>query len=169
MKSSGGHMGGFPMRKSTMPRKMDVSAALKGLNQRAPVSSMGGGFRRPILNRPNAGRKSEGGGVKLLDITEQPVNAMARKRKRQQELEEAAAEKKKAQEQRAAEKQVSRWTVDYIWGMSSLVTGKKNFIISSFSLISTLNFTKCCNLSEREMQINLMSDLNFIYPLEDYG
>lgn len=54
--------------------------------------------------RPNA-RKSEGG-VKLLDITEQPVNAMARKRKRQQEMEEAAAEKKKAQEQRAAEKQV---------------------------------------------------------------
>ena len=111
MKSSGGHMGGFPMRKSTMPRKMDVSAALKGLNQRAPVSSMGGGFRRPILNRPNAGRKSEGGGVKLLDITEQPVNAMARKRKRQQELEEAAAEKKKAQEQRAAEKQVSVYKV----------------------------------------------------------
>ena len=59
------------------------------------------------LSRPNAaGRKSETGGVKLLDITEQPVNAMARKRKRQQELEEAAAEKKKAQEQRAAEKQV---------------------------------------------------------------
>ena len=45
--------------------------------------------------------------MKLLDITEQPVNAMARKRKRQQELEEAAAEKKKAQEQRAAEKQES--------------------------------------------------------------
>ena len=166
MKSSGGHMGGFPMRKSTMPRKMDVSAALKGLNQRAPVSSMGGGFRRPILNRPNAGRKSEGGGVKLLDITEQPVNAMARKRKRQQELEEAAAEKKKAQEQRAAEKQVSRWTVDW---MGHDFTGQKKIIISSFSLISTLNFMKCCNLSERERQINLMSDLNFIYPLEDYG
>ena len=49
--------------------------------------------------------------MKLLDITEQPVNAMARKRKRQQELEEAAAEKKKAQEQRAAEKQVSVYKV----------------------------------------------------------
>ena len=49
--------------------------------------------------------------MKLLDITEQPVNAMARKRKRQQELEEAAAEKKKAQEQRAAEKQVSVYEV----------------------------------------------------------
>ena len=59
--------------------------------------------------RPNA-RKSEGG-VKLLDITEQPVNAMARKRKRQQELEEAAAEKKKAQEQRAAEKQESSQSI----------------------------------------------------------
>ena len=97
------------MRKSTMPRKMDVSSG--ALNQRARASMLqdrGGGFRRPILSRPNAGRKSEGGGVKLLDITEQPVNAMARKRKRQQELEEAAAEKKKAQEQRAAEKQVSQ-------------------------------------------------------------
>ena len=47
----------------------------------------------------------------MLDITEQPVNAMARKRKRQQEFEEAAAEKKKAQEQRAAEKQVSVYKV----------------------------------------------------------
>ena len=155
------------MRKSTMPRKMDVSSG--ALNQRARASMLqdrGGGFRRPILSRPNAGRKSEGGGVKLLDITEQPVNAMARKRKRQQEMEEAAAEKKKAQEQRAAEKQVSRWMVDW---MGHDFTGQKNFIISSFSLISTLNFMKCCNLSEREMQINLMSDLNFIYPLEDYG
>ena len=43
MKSSG--MGGFPMRKSTMPRKMDSPALKSGLNR----SSLGGGFRRPIL------------------------------------------------------------------------------------------------------------------------
>ena len=54
VKSSSGHMGGFPMRKSTMPQKMSNAAGLKGLNQRAPSSMLqdrGGGFRRPILNR----------------------------------------------------------------------------------------------------------------------
>ncbi len=100
IKSSGG--GAFPMRKSTMPRKMSdttmkgIRGGLGGLSAASSALGQSGGFRRPMLNRPTQ-RKSEGG-VKLLDITEQPVNAMARKRKRQQELEEQAAEKKRLQE-----------------------------------------------------------------------
>ena len=51
---------------------------------------------------PRPLRKPEGGGVKLLDINEQPIgNAAQRKRKRQQELEE---EKKAKEEQQKQQK-----------------------------------------------------------------
>lgn len=47
---------------------------------------------RPPLARPPAGRKE--GGVKLLDIADQPLGyAAAKKRKKQQELEESQAKK----------------------------------------------------------------------------
>ena len=84
----------FPMRKSTMPRKME-SSALKAL----PSRSMGPGstFNRNARMALNPNKKE--GGVKLLEITEQPIGAAAmKKRKRQQELEDAKrfAEESKA-------------------------------------------------------------------------
>lgn len=76
-----------------MPRKMTDTTPLKGIPSRVPTT----GFRSPTSSqsqtRPNmsrhtpAGRKD--GGIKLLDIADQPLGyAAAKKRKRQQELEE---------------------------------------------------------------------------------
>lgn len=76
----------FPIRKSTMPRKMSDTTILKGLssNQR-----LGGGFNRNARMALNPNKKE--GGVKLLDITEQPIGQAAlKKRKRQQEMEDQA-------------------------------------------------------------------------------
>lgn len=74
-----------------MPRKMTDTTPLKGIPSRVPSS----GFRSPPTQsqgRPNFGRMSAGRkdvGIKLLEITEQPLGyAAAKKRKRQQELEE---------------------------------------------------------------------------------
>ncbi len=105
VKSSSG--GAFPMRKSTMPRKM--TSDLKGL----PSRTLGqAGFRNhgrsSLPSRPTARKPGEGGGVKLLDINEQPVGyALAKKRKKQQEEEEkerAEKEKKERREQERREK-----------------------------------------------------------------
>lgn len=67
---------------------MNCAAPLKGIPSRVPT----GGFRssplinplsRPSLSRTPAGRKD--GGIKLLDINEQPLGyAQAKKRKRMQ-------------------------------------------------------------------------------------
>lgn len=67
---------------------MNPAAPLKGIPSRVPT----GGFRssplinplsRPSLSRTPAGRKD--GGIKLLDINEQPLGyAQAKKRKRMQ-------------------------------------------------------------------------------------
>ena len=77
------NMTAFPVRKSTMPRKMGTEAtAYKGLPRSGGLGSAGFTNRnaRMALN-PN---KKEGG-VKLLDITEQPIGQAAmKKRKRQQ-------------------------------------------------------------------------------------
>ena len=90
MKSSSA--GAFPIRKSTMPRRIGSDLApLKGLSGR---SSLGSGFRSQRPNMQNRPIRKPEGGVKLLDINEQPIGFTARgKRKRQQELEEQ--EKKK--------------------------------------------------------------------------
>lgn len=69
---------------------MTDTTPLKGIPSRVPSS----GFRtptqgqsRPNMSRTPAGRKD--GGIKLLDIAEQPLGyAAAKKRKRQQELED---------------------------------------------------------------------------------
>lgn len=84
----------IPLRSRGMPRKMTDTTPLKGIPSRVPS---GGGFRtptsgtpgqsRPNLSRTPAGRKD--GGIKLLDITEQPLGyAALKKRKRQQDLED---------------------------------------------------------------------------------
>lgn len=84
----------IPLRSRGMPRKMTDTTPLKGIPSRVPS---GGGFRTPTsgtpgqnranLSRTPAGRKD--GGIKLLDITEQPLGyAALKKRKRQQDLED---------------------------------------------------------------------------------
>lgn len=88
-----------PLRSRGLPRKMTDTTPLKGIPSRVPSS---GGFKTPTstLTKPSinrvtpAGRKD--GGVKFLEIEDQPLGyAAAKKRKRQQELEE--------QQKRAAE------------------------------------------------------------------
>ena len=68
-----------------------ILAPLKGIPSRTPSS----GFRSPTLtpssmaNRtPLNNRIRKDGGIKLLDINEQPLGYQAKKRKRQLELEE---------------------------------------------------------------------------------
>ncbi|XP_026481211.1 negative elongation factor A-like [Ctenocephalides felis] len=113
-----------PVRSRGMPRKMTDTTPLKGIPSRVPT----GGFRSPPTNSPsasrppmvrNAGRKD--GGIKLLDITEQPLGyAAAKKRKRMQELEE----QKKASELAAAAQaaaSVADSTPDYAAGLTSTV------------------------------------------------
>ncbi len=125
----------FPIRKSTMPRKMSDTTALKGLPSRQSLGAGGGGFNRNARMALNPNKKE--GGVKLLDITEQPIGSAAmKKRKRQQELEEASAQqatsnKKPAtedvnakpeakNENIAAAGNVSKETPDYAAGLASL-------------------------------------------------
>lgn len=94
----------IPLRTRGLPRKMSDTTPLRGIPSRVPTS----GFRSPTIssqgqNRPNMPRQQAGrkdGGIKLLDIAEQPLGyAAAKKRKRQQELEE--------QQKRALETQSS--------------------------------------------------------------
>lgn len=94
----------IPLRSRGLPRKMSDTTPLRGIPSRVPTS----GFRSPTVssqgqNRPNMPRQQAGrkdGGIKLLDITEQPLGyAAAKKRKRQQDLEE--------QQKRALETQSS--------------------------------------------------------------
>uniref|UniRef100_A0A182MWL9 HDAg domain-containing protein n=1 Tax=Anopheles culicifacies TaxID=139723 RepID=A0A182MWL9_9DIPT len=90
-----------PLRSRGIPRKMTDTTPLKGIPSRVPT----GGFRsppttpgqtRPAMSRTPAGRKD--GGIKLLEIGEQPLGyAAAKKRKREQEKEEQA--KKVAEQQ----------------------------------------------------------------------
>nr|CAG4650283.1 EOG090X08WB [Sida crystallina] len=79
-----------PLRSRGIPRKMTDTTPLKGIPSQRSI----GGFASSALARGGstpstlAGRKD--GGIKLLDITEQPIGfAQAKKRKRQQELEAA--------------------------------------------------------------------------------
>lgn len=95
-----------PLRSRGLPRKMTDTTPLKGIPSRVPSS---GGFKTPTqaqsknattINRTTpAGRKD--GGVKFLEIEDQPLGyAAAKKRKRQQELEE--------QQKRAAENEQNK-------------------------------------------------------------
>ncbi|KAL5282408.1 NELFA family protein [Megaselia abdita] len=89
----------IPLRSRGMPRKMTDTTPLKGIPSRVPMS----GFRspnaaqnpsRPNLIRTPSGRKD--GGIKIIELSEQPLGfAAAKKRKRQQELEE---QQKKAEQ-----------------------------------------------------------------------
>ena len=63
----------FPMRKSTMPSKMSHGGPtlMKGPGDPRSRTSIGGGFNRNARMALNPNKKE--GGVKLLDITEQPI------------------------------------------------------------------------------------------------
>lgn len=127
----GGSSAPFPMRKSTMPRKMSDSTPLKGLPSRTLGST---GFRNPRVALPNRNPNKKEGGVKLLDITEQPIGQAAmKKRKRQQEMEDAKkfAEEAKNTEAKntttneannmsAKAAQAAKETPDYAAGLSTI-------------------------------------------------
>ncbi|XP_043493765.1 negative elongation factor A [Polistes fuscatus] len=93
-----------PVRSRGMPRKMTDTTPLKGIPSRVPTS----GFRSPSLTSasmssrtPISSRSRKDGGIKLLDINEQPLGyAQAKKRRRMMELEEQ--QKKVAEAQAAA-------------------------------------------------------------------
>jgi negative elongation factor A len=98
-----------PLRSRGIPRKMTDTTPMKGIPSRVPT----GGFRtppttsqgnnRPSVSRTPAGRKD--GGIKLLEIEDQPLGyAAAKKRKRQQDLEE--------QQKRALESQTNAATAE---------------------------------------------------------
>ncbi|XP_066146875.1 negative elongation factor A [Euwallacea fornicatus] len=118
----------IPVRSRGMPRKMTDTTPLKGIPSRVPTS----GFRsntltntmnnRPPLSRPPAGRKE--GGVKLLDIADQPLGyAAAKKRKKQQEMEESQAKKAQLENQGLQSpppvKKEQTSTPDYAAGLGS--------------------------------------------------
>ncbi|KAG5671776.1 hypothetical protein PVAND_001953 [Polypedilum vanderplanki] len=81
-----------PLRSRGLPRKMTDTTPLKGIPSRVPSS----GFKTPAsVQSKNASRTTpagrKDGGVKFLEIEDQPLGyAAAKKRKRQQELEEQA-------------------------------------------------------------------------------
>jgi len=102
----------FPSRIRTMPKKMSDTTPLKGLPSRPLHNS---GFRPPRVSLPNRQNAKKEGGVKLLDITEQPMGYSAsKKRKRQQDIEDA---KRAADEAQAAalikSEQIANPTPDY--------------------------------------------------------
>ncbi|XP_070493667.1 negative elongation factor A isoform X2 [Chironomus tepperi] len=108
-----------PLRSRGLPRKMTDTTPLKGIPSRVPS----GGFKTPIsaqsknatgINRTTpAGRKD--GGVKFLEIEDQPLGyAAAKKRKRQQELEE--------QQKRAAENEQNVKVGDGITNQATVQT-----------------------------------------------
>jgi len=91
----------FPSRIRTMPKKMSDTTPMKGLPSRPLHNS---GFRPPRVSLPNRQSGKKEGGVKLLDITEQPMGyTAAKKRKRQQDIEDA---KRAADEANAAATQI---------------------------------------------------------------
>ena len=120
----------FPTRKSTMPRKMSDSNSIKGPGLPSRTS-LSGGFNRNARMALNPNKKE--GGVKLLDITEQPIGSAAmKKRKRQQEIEDAKkfAEESKADANKpeavnnanvnAKGSNAAKETPDYAVGLSTL-------------------------------------------------
>ena len=107
IKASGGIGGlsGFPMRKSTMPRKMS-DMPMKGLPSRTLGTS---GFNRnPRVPQPTRTDRRKEVGVKLLEITDQPLGYAAMKKKRKQEMEDAKKLAAEAEAAKAAQVQAEK-------------------------------------------------------------
>lgn len=123
----------IPLRSRGMPRKMTDTTPLKGIPSRVPVA----GFRspnatqnpsRPNLIRTPGGRKD--GGIKIIELSEQPLGfAAAKKRKRQQELEE--------QQKKAEQKQQSSTTTNAITTTTATTTDVSSIITDYSPSFST--------------------------------
>ncbi|XP_018054466.1 PREDICTED: negative elongation factor A isoform X2 [Atta colombica] len=117
-----------PVRSRGMPRKMTDTTPLKGIPSRVPTS----GFRSPSLtntsmsNRTSISRIRKDGGIKLLDITEQPMGFVAKKRKKMMDFEEQQKKAVEAQATIVAEKNsaapsvVETTTPEYAQGLASI-------------------------------------------------
>merc|ERR1711881_684484 len=107
IKSTGGigGLGSFPMRKSTMPKKMS-DMPMKGLSSRALGSSSFN--RNPRVPQPNRTDRRKEVGVKLLEITDQPLGYAAMKKKRKQEMEDAKKLAAEAEAAKAAQQQAEK-------------------------------------------------------------
>ena len=104
-----------------MPKKMSDTTPLKGLPSRPLHNS---GFRPPRHSLPNRQNAKKEGGVKLLDITEQPMGYTAsKKRKRQQDIEDAkrAAEEANTAAQIKSEQNAVNPTPDYAANLSGSI------------------------------------------------
>jgi len=84
----------FPQRVRTMPKKMSDMTPLKGIRAGPLSRSFSNTPRVSLPNRTKGGAKE--GGVKLLDITEQPIGFQAAKKKRREE--ERETQKQRAEE-----------------------------------------------------------------------
>ncbi|KAF4522478.1 hypothetical protein B566_EDAN002563 [Ephemera danica] len=104
----------IPLRSRGMPRKMTDTTPLKGIPSRVPIR---GGFSSPLqpaggtpgalrtalpgtpgamlggVGRSLSGPRKDSGGIKLLDITEQPLGYAQAKKKKRMQAEAAAKEK----------------------------------------------------------------------------
>ncbi|XP_028138660.1 negative elongation factor A [Diabrotica virgifera virgifera] len=116
----------IPVRSRGMPRKMTDTTPLKGIPSRVPTSgfrsALSSNTNRPPLRGP-AGRKE--GGVKLLDIADQPLGyAAAKKRKKMQEMEDAkkATENAALQSPPQAPTAAGATTPDYAAGLAPAPT-----------------------------------------------
>ncbi|KAG5319618.1 NELFA factor, partial [Pseudoatta argentina] len=117
-----------PVRSRGMPRKMTDTTPLKGIPSRVPTS----GFRSPSLtntsmsNRTSISRIRKDGGIKLLDITEQPMGFVAKKRKKMMDFEEQQKKAVEAQAIVVTEKNsatpsvVETTTPEYAQGLASI-------------------------------------------------
>ncbi|ODM93080.1 Negative elongation factor A [Orchesella cincta] len=107
----------IPLRTRGMPRKMTDTTPLKGIPSQAPTArtlTMPASIASRTLSRTPAGKKE--GGVKLLEITEQPVGfQMQKRRKKQQEIEDS---KKTGSIEEAAS---TTETPDYAAGLTATV------------------------------------------------
>ena len=107
LKSSGGigGLGSFPIRKSTMPRKMS-DMPMKGLSSRSLGSSTFN--RNPRVPQPQRTDRRKEVGLKLLEITDQPLGYAAMKKKRKQEMEDAKKLAAEAEAAKAAQVQAEK-------------------------------------------------------------
>lgn len=148
----------IPSRSRCIPRKLSDTTPLRGIPSRA----LSGGFRSPstqIQSRPNIPRQPgrKDGGIKLLDINEQPLGyAAAKKRKRQQELEEQ--QKRLSESQMSTdEKSDSETPVetmpDYAAGLSSAPTFTQTVATSATSSVTKTNQIKSESSAETKTKI----------------
>ncbi|GAB6023181.1 hypothetical protein CHUAL_008006 [Chamberlinius hualienensis] len=134
---------GIPVRSRSLAKRMDDTTPLKGFSSRTPTS----GFRgTPTLHRLNSvpaissrglpnktpiARKD--GGIKLLDITEQPIGfgRDAKRRKKMPGQDEPGEQIKKEKDSQAGQSPVAAATPEYAAGLISSPTTPQLTTLSS--------------------------------------